>query len=770
MFPRGNGVLKASDHDKTGETQYKPSVEDYFFGSRSLGVTPTSTLKSKSSRPTINRLLNKASHGSNLLQLGRPNQAGSRASSSQGKISKISRIVVCADVLYHLATFEWIKGDLIGKGSHGKVYLGLNVTTGEIMAVKQVELPQTASDRMKDNKTFVEALLDERETLKDLDHENIVQYLGFEENRETLNIFLQYVSGGTIGSCLRQRGIFREEVTKYFATQILEGLTYLHAQGIIHRDLKSENILVEESGVCKISDFGISKKLAELDSRAFSMMKGTSYWMAPEVVYNKLQGYDAKIDIWSVGCILFEMWTARRPWYNENNWMPVWHKLINDRSPPPLPEDCHLSQKAEDFRSLCFQSDPRDRPPASLLRGHRYLELSNGWTFPGMSNIGAIFATDPNSGHAEVSEAADTSSVDTDILEVAQRITRSININLGSQRRSPSPAKTMRSDVLNANSSRANYRPANLPPDANTLIPPRSESPPLVTIEPPGPRKHNPNRSSDWMARERSTSLASESSGSQRSSQSEPRTTRRLVIHNPDNEDNERPKSRPDTPQPTTFIYVPPPLPALAGEQVPYSANLAPLPQTRFVNPFPTGLLSDTRHGRSISEASGMQHQSSFLFPPPRTYANDTHWNLAPLNHSPSPDQSSSEDRFSDSDSDYSMSTWKKPPVDILSKKAIAAAQQHVSVANRARPLSDLETRPAVRLVVERLQTYFPDHNLNDPIIEPIHVSNAATDGPLSKRYTMKSVKAIAEEQMSLPVRRQTRLWDTHMKEIKALR
>lgn len=153
-----------------------------------------------------------------------------------------------------------MKGELIGSGSHGKVYMGFNATTGEVMAVKQVELPQTASDRMKtDMKKIVEALKDERETLKDLDHDNIVQYLGFEENPETLNMyvyihttatsenakrlswcrFLQYVSGGTIGSSLRKYGKFKEEVTKYFTGQILEGLSYLHAQGIIHRVMSS---------------------------------------------------------------------------------------------------------------------------------------------------------------------------------------------------------------------------------------------------------------------------------------------------------------------------------------------------------------------------------------------------------------------------------------------------------------------------------------------------------------------------------------------------
>ena len=82
---------------------------------------------------------------------------------------------------------------------------------------------------------------------------------------------------------------------------------------------------MESSGVCKISDFGISKKLAELN-RTFTPMKGTFYWMAPEVVFREECGYYSKVDIWSVGCIVFEMWTGERPWHKEH-WVPVMCKV-----------------------------------------------------------------------------------------------------------------------------------------------------------------------------------------------------------------------------------------------------------------------------------------------------------------------------------------------------------------------------------------------------------------------------------------------------------
>ena len=80
------------------------------------------------------------------------------------------------------------------------------------------------------------------------------------------------------------------------------------------QDLKADNILVETSGICKISDFGISKRTDDINMAAYTSMQGTVFWMAPEVIDAKKKGYNFKIDIWSVGCVVFEMWTGQRPW------------------------------------------------------------------------------------------------------------------------------------------------------------------------------------------------------------------------------------------------------------------------------------------------------------------------------------------------------------------------------------------------------------------------------------------------------------------------
>ncbi|KAH7104288.1 Pkinase-domain-containing protein [Auriculariales sp. MPI-PUGE-AT-0066] len=278
------------------------------------------------------------------------------------------------------AVTKWIKGDLIGKGTFGRVYLALNVNTGEMIAVKQVELPKTDSDRNDTRQTLVvDAIKSESATLRELSHPHVVEYLGFEETHEFFNLFLEYVPGGSVGGVLRKMGKFSENVCRSFTVQILEGLEYLHSRQVLHRDLKGDNILVDQYGICKISDFGISKRTNDiygLDASATNM-QGSIFWMAPEVLSNGGQGYSAKIDIWSVGCIYVEMVTGHRPWRDED-FVSVMYKLGASKARPPIPE---LSPLASEFSGLCFEPDPNDRPTAALLRKHRYLDLPTGWAF-----------------------------------------------------------------------------------------------------------------------------------------------------------------------------------------------------------------------------------------------------------------------------------------------------------------------------------------------------------------------------------------------------
>uniref|UniRef100_V5ER81 Protein kinase n=2 Tax=Kalmanozyma brasiliensis (strain GHG001) TaxID=1365824 RepID=V5ER81_KALBG len=278
--------------------------------------------------------------------------------------------------------FKWVKGDLIGKGTYGRVYLALNATTGEMIAVKQVELPRTASDREDSRqKSVVAALKSEIETLKDLDHPHIVSYLGFEETTTFLSIFLEYVPGGSVGSCLRKHGKFEEPTIKSFLHQILSGLAYLHSKGILHRDLKADNILVDFEGICKISDFGTVRRSDDIYGNVENMsLQGSIFWMAPEVVSLSKKGYSAKIDIWSLGCVVLEMFAGRRPW-SDDEAVQAMFKIGAERKAPPIPSDVKLSKQAAHFLKNCFEVDPAKRPTAQRLLDHVFSVPDDGWHF-----------------------------------------------------------------------------------------------------------------------------------------------------------------------------------------------------------------------------------------------------------------------------------------------------------------------------------------------------------------------------------------------------
>jgi len=283
------------------------------------------------------------------------------------------------------ATFKIIRGQLIGKGTYGRVYLGMNATTGEFLAVKQVDVnPKAAAQEKERIKEMVKALDQEINTMQHLEHPNIVQYLGYDRQELSICIYLEYISGGSVGSCLRKHGKFEESVVRSLTYQTLSGLKYLHQEGILHRDLKADNILLDLDGTCKISDFGISKKSDDIyGNDASNSMQGSVFWMAPEVVRTDGHGYSAKVDIWSLGCVVLEMFAGKRPWTREEAVGAIF-KLGSLRQAPPIPDD--VSQTASidglNFMYDCFQVNPSDRPTAKTLLEHsRFCVVESHYNF-----------------------------------------------------------------------------------------------------------------------------------------------------------------------------------------------------------------------------------------------------------------------------------------------------------------------------------------------------------------------------------------------------
>lgn len=314
-----------------------------------------------------------------------------------GRGSRVSLIeAVPKDLPPGINSFQIGRGQLIGKGSYGRVYLGINLTTGDLLAVKQVEVNQKAAGQDKDKmKEMVAALDQEIDTMQHLEHPNIVQYLGCERKEFSISIFLEYISGGSVGSCLRKNGKFEESLVRSLTRQTLAGLAYLHNEGVLHRDLKADNILLDVDGTCKISDFGISKKTDNIyGNDVTNSMQGSVFWMAPEVVRaegqgakarSEGQGYSAKVDIWSLGCVVLEMFAGRRPWSKEEPIGAIF-KLGSLNQAPPIPDDVSdsVSPEAVAFMSECFEIDPGERPTAeTLLRQHPFCKVDPYYDFLG---------------------------------------------------------------------------------------------------------------------------------------------------------------------------------------------------------------------------------------------------------------------------------------------------------------------------------------------------------------------------------------------------
>ncbi|KAI9888939.1 MAG: ATP binding [Vezdaea aestivalis] len=289
------------------------------------------------------------------------------AEDGEGKDEELTNFLANGDSWEHI---KYMKGALIGQGSFGSVYLALHSITGELMAVKQVEVPSKSGNPTDAKKrTMVDALRREIGLLRSFQHPNIVRYLGSSSDDDYLNIFLEYVPGGSVAQMLNSYGPLHEPLIRNFVRQILHGLNYLHEREIIHRDIKGANVLVDNKGCVKISDFGISKRVeatSALNKGAGNVnrpsLQGSVFWMAPEVV--KQTSYTLKADIWSLGCLVIEMFTGDHPYPNSSQLQAIF-KIGNSKESPTLPEKA--SEDAVAFLSKTFEIDHMNRPDASWL-------------------------------------------------------------------------------------------------------------------------------------------------------------------------------------------------------------------------------------------------------------------------------------------------------------------------------------------------------------------------------------------------------------------
>ncbi|KAJ7526999.1 hypothetical protein O6H91_16G031300 [Diphasiastrum complanatum] len=269
---------------------------------------------------------------------------------------------------------SWTKIFDVGCGSFGQVFVAINHEPNYLFAIKSVQI-----DHTKMGQSRLKALENEQKILQSLDCPHVIQCLGGNTTKKKNGtfkiVFLEYMVYGSLADFMKKaKGPFNEDFVRLYTKDMLLGLQYIHKMGIIHCDIKGNNVLLGTSGA-KLADFGLAIRIGpDAEKCESATFRGTQLWMAPEVLNKREQGFPS--DIWSLGCTVMELLTGDMPWTHTGTHVHHVIECIRAGRMPKFPSCPCISAVGRDFIEKCLKFNADDRWSSFQLLQHAFVRDS----------------------------------------------------------------------------------------------------------------------------------------------------------------------------------------------------------------------------------------------------------------------------------------------------------------------------------------------------------------------------------------------------------
>ncbi|KAN0032607.1 hypothetical protein ACTFIV_006514 [Dictyostelium citrinum] len=280
----------------------------------------------------------------------------------------------------------------LGQSYLGNTFSAVPPDSSEYVAIKLI-------DRERINLIHQNILSNEFQLLKSLKHSGIVNYIGMINDNTGFGIVQEFYENGSLSDIYNRSGAFQESLVAKYTLQILEALGYIHSQGIVHRNLKSNNVLLAKGGKVKISDFAIGIRSSAIEPSIRFSLNGYPFWTSPEVL--SMKSFNHKVDSWSIGCLIMELIVGHPP-FSHLGPMEALIEIVNP-STTILPncldenEQSLFSPELYQFLECCFKKEPSERASVHDLLRHPWLSMANDSSSPSSNQAHPIAPSNVNS-------------------------------------------------------------------------------------------------------------------------------------------------------------------------------------------------------------------------------------------------------------------------------------------------------------------------------------------------------------------------------------